>query len=566
VVVPQSFVGLTSDWRWRLESLQKSAKAGRTLLVGVAVWAAGAVISFRFVILSSFDLIFGDRGDGRLIIWLHEHLFQALIGHAQWLSPPMFFPQADVLGFSDAFTLDVLPYAMLRLIGLDPFLSFQVLAISLSLCCFLACLLIATRYLRLRSPLAICAAVLVTFPNNLMFKTDIGHSNFFAIYYLPCIICLALWGIEDFPRLTRWSLVRTGAAGILFGLLFATGYYTAWMFALTLLIALCTAAVMLRRCLVAAAKDHRKPAIELIAIGAGGFVIGLIPFGLIYSPVLAIVPGRSYADYISFAPNPQDVIDVSQWNLMWGWLVKALIDNGGPERTLSVTPGMTLIFLILAYRFQQPHDPFGKAWQTVFAGACASVWFFSWLLTVKIGTFSLFWLVSHVVPGAAAIRCGGRIQLIVNMWLVAGFAVSLQAWMDAVPASRLRMRKLSGAVIVAFCLTEQINLLPVRFLSRSGEIASLSMVSPPHVGCRAFLVNIASQPANYLDDNDAMWISWRTGLPTLNGISGWSPLGWHLENPGIDYFDAARRWIALTGLNQQVCLYDRTTHSWREFR
>ena len=56
----------------------------------------GALISFRFVTASLFNVIFGDRGDGRLIIYLHEQ------GRADFPSPPMFYPQKYVLGFSDA--------------------------------------------------------------------------------------------------------------------------------------------------------------------------------------------------------------------------------------------------------------------------------------------------------------------------------------------------------------------------------------------------------------------------------------------------------------------------------
>jgi hypothetical protein len=116
----------------------------------LAAWAAAALIAFRAVVISSFDLVFGGRGDGRLIVYLHEHLFKALQGRADFLSPPIFYPQRHGLGFTDAFVLDVLPYAAFRAIGLDPFLSVQTWAIVLSLFCFLASLIIGTRYLRLR--------------------------------------------------------------------------------------------------------------------------------------------------------------------------------------------------------------------------------------------------------------------------------------------------------------------------------------------------------------------------------------------------------------------------------
>jgi hypothetical protein len=91
-------------------------------------------------------------------------------------------------------------------------------------------------------------------------------------------------------------------------------------------------------------------------------------------------------------------------------------------------------------------------------------------------------------------------------------------------------------------------------------------VPNPPPDCQAFLLRVANQPANYLDENDAMWIALKTGLPTLNGSSGWSPPGWRLEDPKIDYVAAARQWIVQKNLEQQVCVYDRSARSWAVFR
>ena len=135
----------------------------------------------------------------------------------------------------------------------------------------------------------------------------------------------------------------------------------------------------------------------------------------------------------------------------------------------------------------------------------------------------------------------------------------------AVAASRkLRRLPLSSAILI-FWLVEQINLLPVTELSRSREFAWLSTVLQPPTQCRAFLVDVPSRQAIYLDENDAIWISLRTGLPTLNGNSGWVPYGWRLEDHTIDYFDAARESIAATGLAQTVCLYNRSSRIWSRF-
>ena len=177
-------------------------------IAGGLVWTVAAAIFFRYPIFSSFDHIFGDRADGSMIIYFHEHMFNVLQGRAQFTSPQFFYPEPDVLGFGPAFLLDSVPYSILRLIGYDPFLSFQLLIIILSLASFMASLTICVRYLKIRTSIALCAAVLMTFANNLFVKGVIGHANFLLLYYIPCIVLIALWGIEDFPRVTRWSILR----------------------------------------------------------------------------------------------------------------------------------------------------------------------------------------------------------------------------------------------------------------------------------------------------------------------------------------------------------------------
>ncbi len=536
----------------------------KLLLAGVVVWAIAAGCFFRQTLMSSFDLIFGDRGDARMIVYLHEHLFQSLLGNATFLSPAFFYPQANVLGFTDAFLLDAMPYAVLRAFGCDPFLSIQIEFIALSLSCFMASLVICARYLKVRPVISLCAAALITFPNNLLYKTAIGHIVFFALYYVPIIVVLVLWGLETFPRPTVWSHVRVGAAAALLGLLFATSYYIGWMFVFTALIAACATAVILRSSLTIAIRENIRPICTLGVVAFFALCLAIIPFAIIYVPVLLIVGGRGYRDYITFAPQLQDLINVSSWNLVWGWLVDLLPVDRGAETSLMVTPGMTAIFLALAWRLRIV--PTGAAsWQVTFATACIAVFAASALATVKIGTVSSFWLVHYVVPGAAAIRAGGRIQLLVNIWIVLGLAVVLDWWLTAANCADRSHRKLAVGGLLLFCLVEQVNTVPTS-LSRAYELGWLSEVPNPPESCEVFLVNVPQPPPHATDQVDAMWISWKVSRPTLNGDSGWWPPGWRIDRRSNDYFDGAREWIERTGLKAQICLYDRAARRWSAFR
>jgi len=120
----------------------------RNLPIAALAWIASAAVFFRQSIFSGFDRVPGDRLDGRLIIYLHEHLFRWLLGYAQLRSPAFYYPQRDVLGYSDAFLLDAVPYTTLRLIGLDPYLSITAMFVVLSGMCFLSCFVIFRKYLK----------------------------------------------------------------------------------------------------------------------------------------------------------------------------------------------------------------------------------------------------------------------------------------------------------------------------------------------------------------------------------------------------------------------------------
>ena len=84
------------------------------------LYVAGFLVFFRSQLFSDFDLVFGDRGDARFVVFIHEPVYRWLHGGAALLSPPFFFNQTKTLGYSDAFLLDQLIYAPLRLFRAEP--------------------------------------------------------------------------------------------------------------------------------------------------------------------------------------------------------------------------------------------------------------------------------------------------------------------------------------------------------------------------------------------------------------------------------------------------------------
>jgi hypothetical protein len=195
------------------------------------------------------------------------------------------------------------------------------------------------------------------------------------------------------------------------------------MFTLTLLIAAVAVMALRSRSVAAVMRQHWRPLTVILAVGAIAFAVAFVPFVLIYVPVRSIAPLRSYQEYLFFAPLPGDIVNVSSWNLLWGWLAGLMRLRQGSETMLAVTPGMTVLFLVFAFVLRKGVLGSGP-WQIVFIACGVAVWALGWLLTLRIGTVSGFWLVRYLVPGATGIRAGMRLQLIANLWIALGLAVS----------------------------------------------------------------------------------------------------------------------------------------------
>ena len=86
---------------------------------------------------------------------------------------------------------------------------------------------------------------------------------------------------------------------------------------------------------------------------------------------------------------------------------------------------------------------------------------------------------------------------------------------------------------------------------------------PP--GCTSFFVTDSVHPnlLFYKYQTEAMMISQRIGLPTLNGYSGDDPPGWGLSFPNTPtYMEFVRQWAIGNGLTTGICDLDLGKMSW----
>jgi hypothetical protein len=134
----------------------------------------GEDISARLIVLAN-----------GLTVYLVEHWYQSLLGHADLVSPAMFYPIKGTLGFSDVFLAYVPGYSLLRFFGIDMYLSLAFIIIFFCYLNFLSCFVLLRRVLKC-GVLASCAgALFFAFNNPKLAQLD--HLQLQPVFLLPIV-------------------------------------------------------------------------------------------------------------------------------------------------------------------------------------------------------------------------------------------------------------------------------------------------------------------------------------------------------------------------------------------
>jgi hypothetical protein len=539
-----------------------SRTARREPALAAAGWLVGVLVFFRDPVFSGFDTFTGDEGDARLVVFLHEHWWQVWHGDRPWRTPPMFHPTTDVLSYSDTYLLDQLLYTPLRLLGVEPFVAYQLCLIALTAVGYAAVTIMLRRHVGLALAPACLLAASVAFANNLY--VDTGHGQMYAANVIPAVALLA---VEAWRATTRWRPVAFGAAaGLLLGLLVWSTFYLGWF---AILLGALAGLIALGLRLGAGEGVDTWHAIRArwrpIAAAATGFAIAMVGFVVTYWSPLTEARGRSYDEVKGLAPRPFDMLNVGRDNVVWGWAMRALVGSDDPRleqlnRAVALTPvllvtvGVSVVGLALGW---WRGERSARAVAGLAAGLATLVVV---VLPVQFGFGGAWSWLFRFVPGGDAIRVYGRIEV------VNAFPACLAAGCWVAGWQHMRWRVPAGAVALGLCAVialEQVNLTDnFRRLDRSEQLAMLDTVATPPPGCTSF--DVVPVPARNPDHAsiDAMLIAQRVGVPTVNGYSGWMPDGWSLVPGGDGYAAAVEAWVDQHGLRRGHCRLDLSTNRW----
>jgi hypothetical protein len=550
--------------------------------IAAALFAAGFALVFRRWLFSGFDAAFGDDEDGYLALALVEHWRHVLAGAAHWTDPIFFFPQRGALGYTDAFFLFGVVYAPLRLAGVDAFTALMLVMAATSAIGFFGFRRLAVRHFEIPPAWAAVGAFLFAFAN--MDAVKLIHIQAYGAMLLPSISSLILSGWNG----KRRGAVFGAAAGLLYAALFLTAFQTAWFFGFLLVLLALLHPVICgpwqSRELVRQMMTSRRP---MIVAAALAFAAGIVPFLILYVPVILAGHSRDFAEVASNMPEWSDLANVTPENVIWGSTLERLgiagqADDPVWEAELGFTPTVLVVFVlglaILAARMHTPPYPppsptlpspargggLGRGAREGEEGAAdrlllmlGAAVIILWLLQMDYFGTRPWRAVWAAVPGAKAIRYTFRSQLVANLFV----ALVVARVLAAIVRARVWTWLLCAVLIV-----EQINLAWPAVMSRRAALAWIDAVPPPPEGCRIFYVTPHARPPGRTGpqhQDDAMLLAEIRGIPTVNGYSSWFPGGWALDEPASpDYAGAVRGWADRNGIADGLCALEPRAGTW----
>ncbi|MEN9822869.1 MAG: hypothetical protein RLZ04_1295, partial [Actinomycetota bacterium] len=322
-------------------------------LLPVAGWLVCAGWFFRAPLFSGFVRVHGDPGDTRLIATLREHWWSVLRGRSSWGDPDFFHPWSGVLGYSDTFLLESVVFVPWRLLGAEPLLAAQLTVITLSAVGFAGWWVFLGRLgLADRPWTRLGLTALATFPHQL--AQQVFHQQLLSAWWLPWTLVLGhvAWGATS----ARRRVLGGSSAGLTWGLVLSSTVYMGWfvLFVVGLLVLVLVIGELTAGRVRAAALLVRQ---QSAAVGAAlvGFVVGLVPFAVVYLPVLGDRGQRPYWAVAHFGPRPFDLVNTGGGNLLWGWVLHRVVPGDARrldniEVAMAVSPFLLLVAGVVWWR------------------------------------------------------------------------------------------------------------------------------------------------------------------------------------------------------------------------
>ncbi len=530
-----------------------SIKVPQPVILCIALLLSLSAV-FNAQLLTGFNHLTGDRVDGLIQTSILEHWFNVLRGQAAWDTTNYFYPHRGTLAYNDGYLLYGLAYSGWRALGVDPFLSAELVNLLLRILGFAAAYQFACSVLHVSRGWATLGAALFTLSVSTYQQS--AHAQVLSVALGPAVALLAARTLRALETSqSRAALGWGAAAAILASAWLLTAFYMAWLLAFyVLLLALAALATRpeMRKC-SAAILRREWPAILAIALIG---VVTAAPFLALYLPKARESGMHEFAALRPYLLDPRDTLRIGPGNLLFGWSDSLLTEGRAAtsaERIVGWPPAFLACFLAAAWSWRR--SP--ATWPAILAIGAV------YALTLNFHGISGWWIVYHLIPGAKAIRVVARAWIM----LTGPMLCIVLLWLRNLYGTR----PLAAVVLSALLMAEQVSTGPnVALLDRAGELRHLDAVLPPPARCRAFAVVSARTDDPESDatlqtasaNANAMLIAEVAGLPTINGLSTFNPPDWNAADPSRpDYIARLTSYTRAHGLDG-VCGLDLRTGHW----
>jgi hypothetical protein len=475
---------------------------------------------------TGFSRVQGDLGDTRFNNYLLEHSYKSLVlGERSIWSPPFFWPTEEVLAYSDALFGGAFPYWTTRILGFQPDTAFQLWMILISSLNFALMYTLLRKELSFGTLAASGGAYFFAFAASR--SSQLVHQQLHIAFFIPALsMCLMRLEKVEEGKVTLWALLF----GFCLCLQFYSSFYLTWF--------LCFFAVFFIT--VALTISHTR--IQLVRmvsqrwgmIVLGGIVAVLCALPLVIRYVHAAneVGVRNFsevllprlASWIAFSPDNT----FFAWTRHLDWARPLLHES---ENFLGIGFVSPLVVGFGCFHLV------AHTWGRVLVIASGLMF----LCAVNFDGFTLWRYVYALIPGAEVIRAVGRI----GIFLLFPLSIALAAGLH-------RLRRISPFVsmlLLSIILLEQTAVTPSFSKAQNRSLIekySLTLLRSP---CESFalIVRNGNLP-EWKYQIDAMWISDKAGIPTVNGYSGKSPKNWKIPinhkkisypSPSLKYWESS---------------------------
>jgi hypothetical protein len=331
--------------------------------------------------------------------------------------------------------------------------------------------------------------------------------------------------------------------------LVGVAFLTAWQTWATVYSGLFLVLAIMMGCLAAMAMRETRHALltclrrDWALLGLAALVFAVLLFPLVaatlqHGPLL----DRSWAEVSTYLPTPASLVFPHGQSLLYGWFhdsVDPYVNN--PSESQLFAGFVALLAPLALWQLVRRER---SAAQPAFDLSTAKLLLLTWaaLLLLMLGDrsgHSLWWLLWHL-PGGRGIRGVGRLGLF--LLLLVSLALGWVAtWLETCRArGPLLVVALTLFVVLENAVDNRYLFSLASHQRRVAQVAFAVQHHPDHP-CPAFFYQSAG-PNAWVGHVDAMWASFQTGVPTLNGWAGAEPPGWRFRETSLARTEDLESW------------------------